>query len=160
MQRIVGLALAFAVLASPAAAAPWTTDYQMGTFIASGGSDEKGWIILECGDPASGQGWAGRLNLVLTPAAGSLPKKTLARVDLVSLSTDAAGGLPIPVTRDGKRLTVADELAASTRKALLHMLRTGDVLTVRTATTPGRTIGTIPLSGSAAALDGFGACED
>lgn len=157
-MKKLAVALLFGLAAiAPASAVPWSADYHMGTFIASGGSEETRFISLECVDPDGGASNPGALFLSLTPKT-SVKAGKLDGVDLVALKVDEGGWLPLAVERDGDNFFAGD-IEASTRQSLLRMIKVGEVLTVRTSTRPAIVIADIPLKGSAEALDGVMACE-
>lgn len=159
MKRSVCIALVSAALAAPAAAAPWDTDYQMGTFVAFGGTAEAGRLSLECGDPQAGGSTAGKLFFSLAPRNGVKPGK-LTDVDLIALRVDESGWFPLAVAFDGERFTSRGDMDDATRRSLLRMIETGDVVTIRTADRQSLTIGEIPLDGSAAAIADHWSCTE
>ena len=162
MKAVATVSLAavasLAGLGAAGAESRWTSDYQMGAFVAGGGSDEEGWITLECVDPESGAPSPGTLSLSLTPQTG-VDLATGDSPDLLAFWVDEAGSIPIPVHWEGESL-VMDEIGASLRRSLLTMLRVGDTLWVRTAERDAEMAAEISLAGSTAALAGFEACTE
>jgi len=157
-RSIFASMLVFLLAAAPASAEPWGTDYQMGTMVAYGGSDEEGRISFECVDPASGAANAGTTFLRIVPMAGiSISKKD--QIELVALWTDNGGGsLPVAVELDGDELGSSEELSDSLNRSVLRMLEVGNRLRITTADRAGLLLVDMALTGSEAALEGFGTC--
>lgn len=74
MRRWAAAAI-LSLLVLPAAAQEWTTDFNMGTFLAGGGSEAQGFLSFECPDPSSGFDTAGQPFVTLTPKAGVVLNK-------------------------------------------------------------------------------------
>jgi len=152
------LAVALVLSASPTFAAPWTDGFQMGTFIASGGSDAEGYLGLECGSLESGHSWGGDMNITITPAVGSLPDPDV-KAKSVFFETGLAPALQVPVRREGDSFVAhSDMLSDDLRAALLSMLTKGNGLRIKTATTPFYDIADLSLEGSSKTLEGFEDC--
>lgn len=159
MRRLLLFCTAILVLGTaPAFAAPWTQDFKMGTFIASGGSDEEGYLGLECGSLESGHPWGGEMNIRITPQAGSLPDPEV-KAKSVYFQTERGDSLQLPVRREDSDFLADNDMISDTlRETLLSMLTEANGLRIKTATTPFYDIADLSLQGSATALDGFGDC--
>ena len=156
MMRAV-MIIAVLLAASPAAAAQWGTDYNMGTFAAGGGSASEGQLNLECGDPDAGIANYGELNLQLTIAAGvSLKAKN--PLDYVQF---AVGGkvLDMPMEiEDGSSGVlnyVHEAEGAALTQELVTAMRHGESVKVSYR---GTELANVGLSGSNAALEAIDSC--
>lgn len=160
IRRTIGV-LTVLMFSAPAIAAPWVTDYQMGAFIAGGGSDEEGWLNLECGDPEQAVEGStasyGELFLNFTPAAGASFNKKQALTYLTFVIGAKTLDLPIelePGSSDAFSYVHEAEGAALTQ-SLVSAMRGGDRVRVML---DGAQLGDISLEGSGAALDAIDSC--
>jgi hypothetical protein len=160
MRALVAALLASLLVVAPAAAEPWGTDFNMGTFVAYGGSDAEGRISLECGSLDSGQSWAGQMSVTVTPAAESLPDGGLKTKALFFITGAGQPSITLPVKREGDNFVAsADDIDIELAGALVALLATANGVRVTTATTPMHDVADLSLEGSSAALSGFEDCS-
>lgn len=153
--------LAGLMLASPAMAAPWVAGYQMGTFTAGAGSDEEGWLSLECGDPEQavegGTMSYGELFLDFTPASGVSFNKKQTLTYLTFVVGAKTIDLPIELEAGSSDTFsyVREAEGAALTQSLVSAMRGGDRVQVML---DGVQLGDISLEGSSEALDAIDAC--
>lgn len=153
----------FAVLMSiaPVMAAPWVTDYHMGAFIAGGGSDEEGWLSLECGDPEQAVDGStmsyGELFLNFTPATGARFNKKQALTYLSFVIGDDTIDLPIELEPgSGNNFAYVREAEGSIlTQGLVSAMRDGERVQI---SLDGQQLGDIGLEGSNEALEAIDEC--
>jgi hypothetical protein len=157
MNRLTIAALACFALAGPVTAAPWGTDYNMGTFAAGGGSDEDGWLSLECGDPEGGLDNYGELYLLFTPAKdASFNKKQPLTYLTFTIGSDSFD-LPIELEAGSSNTFayVREAEGATLTQGLVLAMRNGDRVQI---SLDGAQLGDISLEGSNAALEAIDEC--
>jgi hypothetical protein len=161
MIRLIMSVLAALTLVAPTMAAPWVTDYQMGAFIAGGGSDEEGWLSLECGDPEQAvEGSSasyGELFLLFTPATGIRFNKKQTLTYLTFVIGDETIDLPIELEPGSSETFsyVHEAEGAILTQGLVSAMRGGDRVQV---SLDGVELGDISLEGSSEALDAIDDC--
>ena len=157
MMRAVLIGLLGLALASPAMAAPWGTDYNMGQFAAGGGSETEGQLTMQCGDPDAGIADYGELNMQLTVASGSKfdGQSPSDYVQFVVGDTS----VDIPMELEPGSSTVLDYVheaeGAARTQDLVTALRGGKSVTV---SYQGVEFATIDLTGAKDALEAIDAC--
>jgi hypothetical protein len=147
------MVLASLLTIAQATAAPWGTDYHMGTFGAGGGSDAEGRLTLECGDPDAGIDFYGQLYLTFTPAAGaSFDKKRP-----LTYMTFAVGAktIDLPIETAGSGTFAYVHEGAALTQSLVSALRGGNRVRVMLGDDQ---LGDISLEGSSAALEAIESC--
>ncbi|UJW84298.1 DUF1176 domain-containing protein [Devosia sp. SL43] len=149
--------LAGLTLAVPALAAPWGTDYNMGTFAAGGGSEQEGWLSLECGDPQGGLSNFGELYLLFTPAAGASFNKKQPLTYLTFTIGAETFDLPIEL-EPGSSDTFAymrEAEGSILTQGLVSAMRNGESVQI---SLDGQQLGDISLEGSDEALEAIDEC--
>lgn len=148
--------LALALLPAPARAGAWSTDFNMGSFLAYAGDETSGSIGLECGSREAGAPVANTLFLTVHPRAAfaldphSMPEGIRFVVDDRSLV------LPMQLAVDGRALEMDREMAAlDLQLQLLAALMEGRRLAI---TSSAGELAVISLAGSADALAAIAAC--
>jgi hypothetical protein len=151
-------AMAMAVLALPASAQEWTTGFNMGTFLAGGGSDATGYLNFECADESSGFSTAGQPFITLTPMAGVVLNKKFVPKDGITfwVEDEFSYLLPMSLEAGGQSLNY-DYSAESVQSVrdLVAQLRKGSGVTAYAGDTR---LVMIPLQGSAKALEFIDGC--
>lgn len=157
MKHLTMTALTCLMLIAPVAAEPWGTDYNMGTFAAGGGSDEEGWLSLECGDPEGGLTNYGELYLLFTPATDATFNKKQQLTYLTFTVGSDTFDLPIEL-EPGSSNTFAyvrEAEGAVLTQGLVSAMRGGDRVQI---SLDGVQLGDISLEGSGAALEAIDQC--
>ena len=160
IRRTIGVMTAL-MLAAPAMAAPWVTDYQMGAFIAGGGSDEEGWLSLECGDPeqaVEGSSMSyGELFLNFSAAQGTSFNKKQTLTYLTFVIGAKTIDLPIELEAGSSDTFsyVREAEGAALTQSLVSAMRGGDRVQVMLDDVQ---LGDIGLEGSSAALEAIDEC--
>ena len=151
MRIVAGIALA--LIASPALAQDWGTDFNMGTFAAGGGSAANGYLNLECADKSSGFESAGQPFIALTVMDGvELDKKSLPGEITFWVGDDQSYLLPMSIEAGSTTRLVYDYSADTVEQArwLVEALREGSSVTAKADET---ILATIELEGSDDALE-------
>lgn len=149
--------LAGLTVVAPAVAAPWVAGYQMATFTAGTGSDEGGWLSLECGDPDAGTTEYGELYLLFTPGTGiSFNKKQPLTYLTFTVGSDTFD-LPIELEPGSSNtLSYVREAEGSIlTQGLVSAMRGGDRVQI---SLDGVELGDISLEGSSEALEAIDDC--
>lgn len=152
-MRIVS-ALVLVMLASPAMAQDWGSDYNMGSIGVLGGNSASGTISIDCAEAGNGVVEKGALSIFLRPGAAVM-------IDDKSpgeLTFDVDGtAVDLPVSDNKGDGFVYEKTAATLidATALLDLLKGGKELVV---TAKADEIARIGLDGAAEALDGVEAC--
>lgn len=156
IRPTIGL-LAVLVFAAPVVAAPWGTDYNMGAFGAGGGSDEDGWLTLECGDPDAGVPSYGELFLTFTPGAGASFNKKQVFTYLTFVVGAKTIDLPIELEPGSSNsfAYVREAEGAALTQSLVAAMRGGDRVRVLL---DDNQLGDISLEGSSEALEAIDSC--
>ena len=157
MIRLTMSVLAGLTVAAPAMAAPWVAGYQMATFTAGAGSDEEGWLSLECGDPDAGISEYGELYLLFTPRAGiSFNKKQQLTYLTFTIGADTFE-LPIELEAGSSNTLsyVREAEGAVLTQGLVSAMRNGDRVQI---SLDGQQLGDLGLEGSDTALDAIDSC--
>jgi hypothetical protein len=157
MIRLARIMVAGLLIASPAMAAPWVAGYQMATFTAGAGSDEEGWLSLECGDPDAGTNEYGELYLLFTPGAGiSFNKKQQLTYLTFTIGSDTFD-LPIELEAGSSNtLSYVREAEGSIlTQGLVSSMRNGERVQI---SLDGQQLGDLSLEGSGEALEAIDEC--
>jgi len=157
MMRVAAVAMIAALSIAPASAAPWGTDYNMGTFAAGGGSPSEGQLNLECGDPDAGIANYGELNLQLTIAAGA-SLKAKSPLDSVQFAVDGKVlDMPMEIEHGSSGVLnyVREAEGAALAQELVTAMRHGDSVKI---SYQGTELANVGLSGSNAALEVIDSC--
>lgn len=151
MTKFVILVLTGLLMASPAIAQDWGSDYNMGSLGVSGGDAASGTIVIDCAEAGNGVVPQGSLSVFVNPAAG-----------VTAIAGDFAfqigsTAITLPFVDNGGDGFVHDKTADSLDQltALIDALETGTDVVV---TQGGSEIAHIGLDGAGAALDGVEAC--
>ncbi|MGB3338589.1 MAG: hypothetical protein WBA73_15550 [Devosia sp.] len=151
MKKPVILVLTAMLMASPAIAQDWGSDYNMGSIGVSGGDAASGTIVIDCAEAGNGVVPQGSLSVFVNPAPG-------AAATAGDFSFHIGGNaITLPFADNGGDGFVHDKTADSLDQlsALFDALETGDEVVVRQADSE---IADIGLAGAGAALDGVEAC--
>ena len=142
-----------ALIASPALAQDWGTDFNMGTFAAGGGSAANGYLNLECADKSSGFDSAGQPFIALTVIDGEqLDKKSLPGEITFSIDDDQSYLLSMSI-EDGSTTRLVYDYSDDTveqARGLVEALRKGSIVTAKADET---ILASLDLEGSDDALE-------
>ena len=153
--------LAIAFSTSSATAQEWTTDFNMGSFLAGGGNEASGYLSFECSDDGTAYSPPGQPYITLTPMAGVvLNKKTLPSDGIAFwVGDDQSFLLPMSVDPGGKSLSY-DYSAESLQEVrwLVEALRKGNTVTAFAGAPEDLRLIRFTLDGSHDALEYIDGC--
>lgn len=151
MQKSLTLAFTVLLLASPAIAQDWGSDYNMGSIGVLGGTAASGTIAIDCAEAGNAIVPQGSLSVFVNP----VPNATATAGDFDFAIGQAA--VTLPFADNGGDGFVHEKTADSLDQlsALIDALATGDEVVISQA---GSEIARIGLSGAGAALDGIEVC--
>ena len=150
---IVGITASL-MLASPAWAQTWGSDYNMGSIGILGGTEASGTISLDCAESGNAFVEPGALSIIVRPQPGALPDGN-SPGDLTFNVDGQSVSLPVSDNSgDGFVYEKTSETLADA-KTLIGLLRNGEHLFI---TSEFATLADIPLDGAAEALDGVDTC--
>ena len=157
MTRVAIVVMIAALSIGPVFAAPWGTDYNMGTFAAGGGGAGQGQLNLQCGDPDAGIADYGVLNMQLTVASASRFAGESPADYVQFVVGDTSVDIPMELEQGSSTvLDYVDEAEGSVRtQALVTALRGGKSVRVEYQ---GVELATIALGGAKDALEAIDAC--
>ena len=142
------------LLASPAQAQTWGSDYNMGSIGILGGTESSGTITIDCAESGNGVVEQGALSIFVRPKTGMLadsksPGDLTFNVDGQSVSLPVSDNSGDGFVYEKTSKTLADA------KTLIGLLRKGEHLFI---TSEFETLVDIPLDGAATALEGLDTC--
>lgn len=133
-MRVFAGIVALAMIASPALAQDWGTDFNMGTFAAGGGSPDNGYLNLECAGEGSGFDFAGQPFIALTVIDGEqLDKKSLPDEITFWVDDEQSYLLPMSIEEGSTTRLVYDYSADTVEQArgLVEAMRQGSIVTAK-----------------------------